>query len=137
MDKSIITMLFNAYLFFLTFLTAVNFFTYNLSYHKVVLFFSIFLACLPAFLITLNKIRWIFFAIIINFFALVIVFISSFRIVRDALPPTRIGNEKIIGYTQYFGYPFYLDTVIFFIFIFYSVVFFLIIKLLRKKNSKK
>ena len=78
-----------------------------------------------------------------SFFVLFLVVVSlglSFRKTRDLLPPTEIGPQKIVGYTQYFGYPFYLDTIIFFVFIcspFISIILFFAINKLRQKGVMK
>lgn len=67
-------------------------------------------------------------------FFLIFVLILSFRKIRDAFPPTEIGHEKIVGYTQYFGYPFYLDTIIFFVFVLSPLIsVFLIHKIFERK----
>ena len=40
----------------------------------------------------------------------VVSFVLKFRIARDYMPLAKIG--EVIGYSQYFGYPFLLDTLI-------------------------
>ena len=39
------------------------------------------------------------------------------KIVRFSFFPTGISSQQIIGYAQYYGYPFYFDTIVFFIFL--------------------
>jgi hypothetical protein len=77
----------------------------------------------------------------LSFLLLDFLLVIAFRNIRDLLPPPEIGKKHIIGYSQYFGYPFYLDTIIFFILICYPLGFFIVIKLWnqhskRKKNEK-
>src|SRR5258708_11283052 len=60
-----------------------------------------------------------------------------FRKVRDFLAPTEIGSQKIVGYTQYTGYPFNLDTCIFFVFIFAPVIIGFMICVIDKNNNEK
>lgn len=64
------------------------------------------------------------------------ILLFGFKIIRAALPPPEIENEKLIGYPQYFGYPIYYDTVVFFIFVFVPFFIFFIFKIKWKsKNS--
>lgn len=51
---------------------------------------------------------------------------ASFRTLRDILPDTQFESNTSIGYAQYFGYPVYLDTVIFFLLVLTPFLFFLI-----------
>ena len=64
-------------------------------------------------------------------------FALTFRIVRDNLPPTPISANKIIGYSQYFGYPLFLDTAIFLILILLPIIFFVALRLVEKGNKHK
>jgi hypothetical protein len=74
----------------------------------------------------------------ILFLFLFILFMGLFfRRIRDSLPPTEIGSQKIVGYTQFFSYPFNLDTFIFFIFILSPVAIGLIFYLKDKRNKEK
>jgi len=67
-------------------------------------------------------------------FFLTIVLGLSFRKIRDSLPPPEIGTQKIIGYIHYFGYPFHLDTVIFFLVILPPLLIGLLVRL-KVKNK--
>lgn len=49
-------------------------------------------------------------------FILIFLSLLSFKKIKNFVPPPEINSEKMIGYSQYFGYPLYLDTV-FFIFL--------------------
>lgn len=69
------------------------------------------------------------------FVLLLILFLTNFRTVRDSIPP-EIGEHKIVGYAQYFGYPLYLDTFVFFAFILYPILFFTLFKCLKKGKNK-
>lgn len=46
-----------------------------------------------------------------------LIILLYFRLFRNFFPIPRIGEEKIVGFAHYYGYPFYFDTVMFFIFI--------------------
>lgn len=46
----------------------------------------------------------------------------TFKKLRIFFPPPEISNEKLIGFAQYFGYPFYFDTLIFFLIIFLPIL---------------
>ena len=68
---------------------------------------------------------------VISLYILVIIlmlllFFLTFRMLRDSLPPPAISENKIIGYTQYFGYPYWLDTIIFFIFLIFPLITFIL-----------
>lgn len=66
-------------------------------------------------------------------FLFIISFVLLFRKLRDALPPTEIGAQKIVGYAQYFGYPLSLDAMIFFLFISVPVIVAIVMKM-KSKN---
>lgn len=55
-----------------------------------------------------------------------------FRQIRDLFPAPEIEENKIIGYSQYFGYPFYFDTFIFFLIIFSIPIIILFFNSIRK-----
>lgn len=80
-----------------------------------------------------------FFSILVTFLLFiggVVFFGLFFRKIRDMLPPPQINQTKIVGYTQYFGYPFFLDTVIFFLFLLFPFIIFSLLYLLKKKSKK-
>jgi hypothetical protein len=37
----------------------------------------------------------------------------GFKKIRAFFPPPEIANEKLVGFAQYFGYPFYFDSIVF------------------------
>ncbi len=61
------------------------------------------------------------------------IFLLVFRYVRSFFPPPEISEFKIVGYSQYYGYPFYYDTLVFFILIFFPSAVFLVLCFIRKK----
>jgi hypothetical protein len=83
---------------------------------------------LPLFYIVYKASRKIYLLVsILSFGGALFTFLIFFRKIRDALPPPIINQTKIIGYTHYFGYPFLLDTVVFFFFIFFPVGIFILL----------
>jgi len=59
----------------------------------------------------------------IIFSALIILFIFiGFKKIRMFFPPPEITSEKLVGFTQYFGYLIYFDSIIFLLIIFLPVV---------------
>lgn len=76
---------------------------------------------------TLLGMRKIFFVRWIGiFFLSTLVIFLSFRAIRNIFPIPHVNDNKIIGYAQYYGYPFYFDTVLFFIFLLLPfIIFFL------------
>jgi len=83
----------------------------------------------------MGKNKSIFIEGAIYFFIFGMVFIFSFKSIRGFMYPPEIGKEKIVGFAHYFGYPFYFDTIVFFVFIFSPVIVAFLI-LLRKKLVK-
>lgn len=45
------------------------------------------------------------------------VFFILFRPIRDMAAAPKIGEQKIVGYSHYTGYPFFVDTILFFVLI--------------------
>ena len=72
----------------------------------------------------------------IYFITSTVVVFLSFRTIRDLFPPPRITENKIVGFTQYFGYPFFFDTIIFFLFVISPALIFLLIKIRRDTLRK-
>ncbi|MCL4418579.1 hypothetical protein M1146_00585 [Patescibacteria group bacterium] len=66
-------------------------------------------------------------------FILFIILVSGFKKIRALFPPPEIGSDKLIGFSQYFGYPFYFDNLFFFFLIFFPVVVFLFFLYIKKK----
>ena len=60
----------------------------------------------------------------------------SFRKLRDVLSVPDFTHSGMVGYAQYFGYPLYLDTILFFCLFLYPLAFFLLMGF-RKKIEKK
>lgn len=56
----------------------------------------------------------------------------TFRFFRSLFNIPKINEDKIIGYAQYFGYPFHFDTLLFFIFIMIPALMTLYIKFKKK-----
>jgi hypothetical protein len=61
------------------------------------------------------------------FFSLILLSILavSFKSIRALFPPPEIGSEKLIGFSQYYGYPPYFDNLIFLAIIFIPSVVYL------------
>lgn len=76
--------------------------------------------------------------ILAELFALLLIYalsiFATFRYIRSLFYPPEILEEKIVGYAQYFGYPFYFDTLLFFIFVLTPIapLFYILFK---KKNQ--
>lgn len=48
----------------------------------------------------------------------------SLKKIRTLFPPPEIGSDKLVGFSQYFGYPFYFDYLLFiFLFVFPVTIF--------------
>lgn len=77
--------------------------------------------------------------IIVSFFlsfASEIVLLLSLRWWRALFPPPEIESNKIVGYSQYFGYPFYFDSLYLMILIFAPLFILIIIVFLFNKWKK-
>ena len=77
-----------------------------------------------------------FFEYLFYLFIFLLFLLLSFKVVRTRFLPPEIGTEKIIGYSQYFGYPLYFDN-IFFLYLVCSPFFAFVALLLRKKIWRK
>lgn len=66
------------------------------------------------------------------FFIEVLLAIFYFRKIRNLFPIPPIGEQKIVGYAQYFGYPLYFDNFAFFLFIISPLLLLSIVTLRRK-----
>lgn len=78
--------------------------------------------------------------IFLYFFIQVIVLLIAgitFRKVRELFPPTQILENKTVGYSQYFGYPYYFDTFVFFIIMFSPIIVCFIITKIQVMKWKK
>jgi len=65
-----------------------------------------------------------------------LVIFANFRAIRESFPTTEIAKNKIIGYSHYYGYPFYFDTFIIFFLLLSPIIICLLIALRRKLISK-
>ncbi len=75
-------------------------------------------------------IRYLFF-----YFIFTILLLGTFRNLRKLFPIPEIESEKIIGYTHYYGYPFYFDN-IFFLLIFTPILIIISAKIIKKAKNK-
>jgi hypothetical protein len=68
---------------------------------------------------------------------LLVIFLAafSFRKLRDLFSRPDYTHAGMVGYAQYFGYPLYLDTILFFCILLYPVVFFFITTNRKKKEQ--
>lgn len=82
---------------------------------------------------TTKKYFWIYF-----FFLyageLSVIFIL-FKKIRGLFLGPQIGENKIVSYSQYFGYPYYFDTILFFVIIFSPSIIMFILKFAMKKKN--
>lgn len=62
-----------------------------------------------------------------------IILLLSFKKIRSLMPPPEIDEEKLVGFAQYFGYPFYFDTIFFFFLIFVPIFTLILVYELNKK----
>ncbi|HVT00823.1 MAG TPA: hypothetical protein VHE53_01145 [Patescibacteria group bacterium] len=56
----------------------------------------------------------------------------TFKDIRNSFPPTPIVANQIVGYSQYFDYPLYFDSLFFLVLILLPVIFFSFAKLFKK-----
>lgn len=100
---------------------------------KILLIFVIFLILLPSiFEILSSKHRNLLISVSLFILFTLGAFAVFFRKLRDILPNPSISNETSIGYSQYFGYPIYLDSVIFLIIVLSPILFLIFIKLTKR-----
>ena len=123
------------YIFLLSLLTAVNLINSNIIIGKILLVFVFFLVLLPlTYIIFISRHKNIIVPTVLFILFLLGAFALSFRKLRDVMPDPAVNAETSIGYGQYFGYPLYLDSIIFFILIISPVLFFTFIKLIQKSK---
>jgi len=123
------------YIFLLSLLTAVNLINSNIIIGKILLVFVFFLVLLPlTYIIFISRHKNIIVPTVLFILFLLGAFALSFRKLRDVMPDPAVNAETSIGYAQYFGYPLYLDSIIFFILIISPVLFFTFIKLIQKSK---
>ncbi|MEK7533762.1 MAG: hypothetical protein AAB600_00335 [Patescibacteria group bacterium] len=66
------------------------------------------------------------------YFSIEVLLTLFFRKIRNLFPIPTIGENKIVGYAQYFGYPFYFDNFVFFLFIISPLLLLSIVTVRRK-----
>ena len=124
------------YIFLLSLLTVINLINSSIVIGKILLVFVLFLVLLPlTYIIFISKHKNIIVLTVLFILFLLGTFALSFRKLRDIMPDPAVNAETSIGYAQYFGYPLYLDSIIFFILIISPVLFFTFIKLIQKSKS--
>ena len=69
---------------------------------------------------------------LIYIFIIYLFIFLNFRYLRSLFGRPEIGENGIIGYAQYFGYPLYFETILFAIFILAPIVIFYILSKTRK-----
>jgi hypothetical protein len=125
------------YIISLSFLTILNCFPLSEEIKKILKFLLYFISILPIIYMLFHsrnkKIVLTCFVFILGVLTSVII---SFRTLRDLLPNPKIGENTSIGYAQYFGYPLYLDSIVFFVIVFSPVIYLIILKFLRYRNKK-
>lgn len=75
----------------------------------------------------------IFKSIIISILLLV-ASLLSFKKIRVLFPTPMINENKLVGFSQYYGYPFYFDTIFFFFIILLPVIVLLIFYFWEKRR---
>ncbi|EKD27400.1 MAG: hypothetical protein ACD_79C00735G0002 [uncultured bacterium] len=65
---------------------------------------------------------------------IIFVLMFYFKKIRTLFPIPEINSDKLIGFAQYYGYPFYFDTIFFFFLIFLPVLVFIVVYLLSKNK---
>ncbi len=64
------------------------------------------------------------------------VLFATFRQFRLLFHPAKITDAKVIGFAHYFGYPFYFDTIIFFLIFLSPIIIVGLLKLIESRNKK-
>ncbi|GEM_PF-3098869 len=63
-----------------------------------------------------------------------LVLLLGFKKIRSYISPPEIGRDGLVGFAQYFGYPFYFDTLIFFFMIFVPILTFIALYVFNKNK---
>lgn len=96
--------------------------------HIIKLILIVIFILFPLFLVLSNRKRFnLFFEIFFYWLTAAGVLAFSFRYIRELFPLPEIGKHNIVGYTQYFGYPFYFDAIFFNLFIFLPILAFVLV----------
>ena len=74
----------------------------------------------------------IFFESSFYFFVLFFLFVLTFRSLRGLFPLPEIPTSKSVGYSHYFGYPFYFDNFALYLLIFSPILCFFLTIMRRK-----
>jgi hypothetical protein len=125
------------YILILSFLTTVAIFLPQNQYKRYFIIFLLFFALKPIYLVLIKfKDKMLLIISIVVYGSLLGSLLIAFRTIRDSFPPAEIENSKIVGYSQYFGYAFYLDTVLFFTLLVGPLIIVLGYKFFKKKNMR-
>lgn len=125
------------YLISLSLFSCIVFFMPEIFIKRIFVILLSIMAVLPVVLIVSQiKKKSSLIVAILSFGITLFLFGLFFRKVRDSLSPPSISDTKIIGYTHYFGYPFYLDTIVFFFFVFFPILVFVLFYFLQKLYKK-
>jgi len=125
------------YIFALSTLTLLSLFI-KIEPFSSLIFLALYIVILtPAIIIFFNsKYKKTYIYLIIFVFLTAGIIVLSFRSLRDFFGKTKIDEGVSIGYAQYFGYPIYLDTILFFLIILTPIIFFILNSILYKEYRK-
>jgi hypothetical protein len=125
------------YLVILLILTALNFIDDSLLPRHSLLLLLILYIFLPVFyLVKKSWYKKIFFIFGASYFTYIAITALSFKKFRDLFSSKPQVNTDLLGFPQYYGYPLYLDTAIFFAVILFPVVFFFLMKFIKGSYLK-
>ena len=82
-----------------------------------------------------KEIKKIYVVSVLIFLSEILLVLMLFRKIREKFPITGIGANGIIGYAQYFGYPFYFETLIFLLITISPIIIVFIVTLFIKKQT--
>lgn len=71
---------------------------------------------------------------IVSSLILLIFLALTFKKIRALFPIPIIGNDRLVGFSQYFGYPLYFDTIFFFFIISLPLLIFSLFYFLEKRK---
>ncbi len=125
------------YIVSLSVLSASSFFPLPWDVKKIMLIILYFMIFLPLVLLVLNiKHKKMFWSCFIFLFFIIGVSAVCFRYLRNIFSNHQIAKSASVGYAQYFGYPLYLDSILFFVIVFSPIIFYIIVKLARYRNKR-
>ncbi len=132
-DKSIIAKYFNYYLLVVFSLFIILFTHKGFPVVGILNIIFLFILILPVtFVIFKSKYRKPAFLSLIYIVSESFLMFIFFRKIREFFPLKAISEDKIVGYSQYFGYPFNFDTFIFITFLLSPIVIFVLFKFTKK-----